>query len=114
MERLSSIGRWYVEQLKSLIDRLKQIPEGNGTAFDNSTILVYNEHGSPRAGHPRNNMPFLLAGSCGGHFRTGRFLKYNKAAHNDLFVSLAQAMGLSDITKFGNPLISTGPLPNLT
>jgi hypothetical protein len=114
MDRLSGIGRWFAEQLRYLIERLQQIPEGNGTVFDNTAILWYNEHGSPRAGHPRVNMPYLLAGRCGGYFRTGRYLRFNKAPHNDLYASLAQAMGLTDVVKFGNPAVATGPLPGLT
>ena len=62
--------------------------------------------------HTHQNMPFLLAGSAGGHFRTGRYVTFEDRAHNDLLTSLCQAMGLSGDT-FGDPAYCDGALPGL-
>ena len=68
--------------------------------------------------HAHRDLPFLLAGRCGGHFRTGRFVDFMAGGasgrpHNDLLVSLANAMGLPDAV-FGDPTYCTGALPGLT
>ncbi|MBC7658542.1 MAG: hypothetical protein H7249_02450, partial [Chitinophagaceae bacterium] len=55
-----------------------------------------------------------LAGGAGGALKMGRYLNYKGLPHNNLLVSLANAMGLSDIKTFGIPGVCTGPLANLT
>ena len=57
-------------------------------------------------------MPFIIAGSCGGYFNTGRYLSYTDDPHNNLLVSLANAMGVQTNT-FGNPDYCSGPLTGL-
>jgi len=60
-------------------------------------------------------MPYVLAGSAGGKIRAGRFIDYGTSRHdnNQLLVSIAQAMGATDLTSFGDPSGATGPLPSL-
>ena len=52
----------------------------------------------------------------GGYFRTGRYVKYTggQPEHNNLLVTCANAMGLSDVTTFGDPAFCDGDLPELT
>jgi hypothetical protein len=109
--RLTEINTWYAEQLAYLISALKAVPEGAGTLFDNTVIWWCTEisHGNV---HERRDMPFLLAGGCGGTFRTGRYLRYGAAPHNNLHVSLMNAMGVPG-NSFGNPDYCTGPLTGL-
>jgi hypothetical protein len=112
-DRLAEIDHFFNEQLAYLIDSLKAVPEGDGTLFDNTVILVCSEVSHGRI-HSKQNMPFLLAGSAGGHFRTGRYLaNLGGVPHNDLLVSLMNAMGVSGET-FGDPDFCNGPLTNLT
>jgi hypothetical protein len=60
-------------------------------------------------------MPYVLAGSAGGKFRTGRFIDYGTTRHDNnlLLVSIAHAMGADDLTSFGDSSGKTGPLPSL-
>jgi hypothetical protein len=116
-ENLTKINVWYAEQLAYLLAKLAEYPEGDGSLLDNTVVLWCNEVGKGN-NHDHRDLPFLLAGSCGGHFATGRFVDYSAAGgaghpHNDLLVSLANAMGTADTT-FGDPAHCTGPLPGLT
>lgn len=112
VDKLTRIDQWYAEQFAGLIARLKAIPEGDGTVFDNTLLLWVNELAKGNT-HSRKDAPYVLAGSAGGALATGRFLRYEgDQPHNDLLVSLLQAMGLSDTT-FGNPDWCTGPLSGL-
>jgi hypothetical protein len=54
-----------------------------------------------------------MAGSAGGHFKTGRYLTFpDGTPHNKLHVSLQNAYGIDSDT-FGNPDFGTGPLGGL-
>jgi hypothetical protein len=57
-------------------------------------------------------MPFLLAGGAGGALQMGRFLSYQGDWHNNLLVSICNAMDVP-VTTFGNPAYCTGSLPGL-
>jgi hypothetical protein len=112
VEKLTLINIWYAQQFAYLLTEMSKIPEGDKTLLDNCAVLWGNELGKGNS-HSLNDIPFVLAGSCGGYFRTGRYLKYNGAWHNDLLVSMLNAMGVPAAT-FGNPAACKGPLPNLT
>jgi hypothetical protein len=61
--------------------------------------------------HDRNDMPFVLAGSCGGFFGTGRCIDFQGRPHNDLLVTLAHAMNVP-LERFGDDNF-TGPIDDL-
>jgi hypothetical protein len=116
-ESLTRINVWYAEQLRYLLDALAARPEGAGSLLDSTVVVWMNEVGKGN-NHAHRDLPVLLAGSCGGRFRTGRFLDYAAGGaagqpHNNLLVSLANAMGVPEVT-FGDARYCTGPLPNLT
>lgn len=103
---------WYAQQFAYLLQRMKDVREGDGTLLDHTVILWCSELAQGNT-HSHANMPFLLAGSCHGYFRTGRFVQYTGKSHNDLLVSLMNAMGVPG-NSFGDPAYCTGPLPGLT
>lgn len=116
-ETLTKINVWYAQQFLYLLERLSSYREGDRTLLDNTAVVWAIEVGKGN-NHSHRDLPFLLAGSCGGAFRTGRFVDYMAGGaaghpHNNLLVSLANAMGVMDTT-FGDPQHCTGPLPRLT
>jgi len=111
----AKVTEWYAERFLYFIEKLKSIPEGDGSVLDN-TLLVWTSEHSGFTQHGRENLPFLLAGSLGGTIRTGRFLNFdggNEKAHNDVYVAIAQALGFSDVTTFGKASVCDGALPGL-
>lgn len=110
--QLTDINRWYAEQLAYLLEKLDSIPEGDGTMLDN-TIVFWGNELSKGNSHSRSNMKFVIAGSGGGYFRTGRFIRPGDVSHNDLLVSFANAMGV-ETTRFGHRDHCSGPLTSLT
>jgi hypothetical protein len=111
-EKLIQINRWYAEQFAYLIQKMKEIPEGDGTMLDNTCIVWTNELGKGNS-HTRNDMPCVIAGSAGGYFRTGRCLRFAEESHSNLWVSMAQAYGVETDT-FGNPEYCRGTISSLT
>ena len=61
--------------------------------------------------HNLKDIPIVLAGNAGGFLKTGKSFAFNHS-HNDLLVTLAQAMG-QNITTFGDPAFCTGGLSGL-
>jgi hypothetical protein len=111
--KLTRMNQWYAEQISSFVTKLKSVPEGDGTLFDNTLIVWVNELGEGPP-HSHTRIPFSIIGACQGHFRTGRYVSFPAGTyHNDLLVSIAQAMGV-EITTFGDTRFSKGPLTGLT
>jgi hypothetical protein len=109
------------EIFANLIGYLKGIPDGDGvTLFDNTVILFCGQIAD--GDHTTDHLPWMLAGSAGGAIKTGRYLAFPKmkdaqgkeqdVPHNNLFVSLAQAMDVPT-QSFGEPTVCTGPLAGL-
>lgn len=111
-EQLVARSAWYAEQIAYLVRQLSSITEGDRTILDN-TVIAWGNEISQGNSHSHEDIPFVLIGSAGGHFRTGRYLQYSGLPHNRLLVSLLQAMGVPT-TSFGYAEVgSGGPLDNL-
>lgn len=116
VERIVERCRWQAEEVAHVLDRLSEVPEGDGTMLDHTLVLWTNELAT--GWHEHRNIPYVLMGnvpdaSGAPTFRTGRWLEYPEGTpSNDLFVSLAQAFG-STITRFGDRRWSRGPLDGL-
>jgi hypothetical protein len=111
-ENQAQIHTWYMERFAYFLDKLAGQIEGDATLLDHMVVFRCNELAHCHY-HERRNMPFVLAGGCGGYFNTGRYLSYAGAPHNDLLVSFLNAMDIEAST-FGNPAYCRGPLDNLT
>ena len=112
VERLIQINTWYAEQLASLVRRLKALPEGDGTVFDNTVILWVSEI-SNGSNHDRRNIPYVFVGSAGRALDTGRLVRVSGDRMNgDLLVTLMNALGIDEPT-FGAPEYFQGPIDTL-
>jgi hypothetical protein len=112
-EKLVKINRWHSEQLAYVLDQLAAVTEPDGsTMLDSSLVLWGNELGAGNT-HTYKNIPWVLAGGAGGHFAMGRQVTFADKPHNDLLVSVCNAMGFEDVRTFGIPGVCTGPLPGL-
>jgi hypothetical protein len=111
----NEIQAWYASQLAYFLAKLDSYPEGDGTLLDNTLVFWATEIGESTQ-HDLTLMPYTLAGGAGGKIRTGRFVDWGNTRYdnNQLLVSIAHAMGLDDLTAFGDESGATGPLPDLT
>ena len=111
--QFAACERWSAEQFAYLIEQLKALPEpdGEGTMLDNSVVLWAKEMGDSRA-HVCTDVPFVLAGSACGYFKTGQYLSFAGEPHNKLMVSICNALGLTNET-FGEASFGAGPLAGL-
>ena len=109
---LREINKWYSDQFAYLLGQMDAIREGDNTLLDNTVVVWVNELGKGNS-HTRRDIPFLLAGSCGGYFRTGRHIDFGGEPHGKLLVSLTHAMD-KPVNTFGVSQYSQGPLSGLT
>ncbi len=106
LQRRIDMEAFYFQQFAYLLDRLAEIPEGDGRLLDNTLVLWTKNLGY---GHNSREMLHMLCGGAGGALDTGRFVSFPGVAHNDLLVSVCNLMGLDD-TSFGDPDLCTGAL----
>jgi hypothetical protein len=89
----TKVSHWYIEQLAYMLDKMKQIDEGDGSLLDH-TVILYGSEMKDGNGHIKNNLPILLAGRGGGLIDPGRHvvLKEHTPLSN-LLLTLAQKFG---------------------
>ena len=68
------INRWHVEQYAYMLNRMKQIKEGEGNLLDNSMVMFGSGIRDGNSHNPRN-VPLVLGGKAQGQIRTGRHLE---------------------------------------
>jgi hypothetical protein len=103
------ISTWHIEQYAYLIDKMRQIKEGNGTLLDNSMIMFFSGFKDGNSHNP-HNLPIVLAGKGGNTINTGRHIRFNKDTPlANLYGEIAIRMGLQ-LDKFAD---STAPLKEL-
>jgi hypothetical protein len=95
------VENWYAQQFAALIDKMKAIKEGSGTLLDNTCVLWVNHMGNGGA-HNSTKLPWVIAGRCGGYFKTGQFRRGSSVPTNGLLHALASAMEVPGIP-FGDP-----------
>jgi hypothetical protein len=106
---LARINRYHVEQFGKFLDRLKSIPEGNGTLLDNC-LIQYGSALSNGNEHDPHDLPILLAGGGGGRLATGRHLKVDdRTPMTNLYRSMLDSAGVHT-EKIGD---STGKLDTI-
>jgi hypothetical protein len=99
---ISAIDQWHQGKLARLLQRLDSYVEADGkTVLDNSVILSTNELSDGRD-HSFMDLPYILAGSCGGYFKQGEYVLLGagtrnddtRAPHNKLLNTIVNAMDI--------------------
>jgi hypothetical protein len=103
--RLRTTEQFMSTQLVNTVARLKatSAPDGNGTLYDQTFILWAREMGDAVI-HAGNNMPFVVSGGAGGYLGGGNtYLQGGGAFHLRVLMNAAEAMGVRDMSNFGDP-----------
>lgn len=109
-EKIRAINTFHVTQLAYLLQKLKGIPEGDGTLLDHC-MIAYGSGNSDGNAHNHDNLPVLLAGRAGGTISPGRHVRYTKETPlANLWLSMLERMDVR-LPFLGD---SSGALPNLT
>jgi hypothetical protein len=99
------INKYHVSMIPYFMEKLKNIPDANGTLLDN-TLIVY---GSPMGDsnlHNHKRVPIFLAGHAGGAIKGHVHVKEpDGTPMANIFLTLLHRLGLNDYQTFGD---STG------
>jgi len=106
----SMIAAWGVAQFGALVEKMRNVPEGEGTLLDHSLLMFGNSCGECNY-HSPYDAPTILAGRGNGAVTPGRSIEYPEGTPRaNLYTSMLQAAGV-DIGSFGK--YGTGPLQGL-
>ena len=110
MRKVSDIDLWYVKQFASLLHKLEQVRDADGNTLLHNSMIVYGSGNADGNHHTHVNLPIILAGGGGGTLTTGRYVKQDSVPASNLFLSMADRVGLRNLQRFGE---STGRLSNV-
>jgi hypothetical protein len=110
LERLHKINQFHMQQFAHLVEKMKSIPEGDGTMLDNS-IFLYGTGISDSNTHFHDDLPIAVVGGKATGIRGGRYVRYKQGTPlANLHVTLLERLGVR-VEKFGD---SSGKLENLS
>lgn len=108
-EKVARIDRFHVAQFAYLVERLRAIPEGEGTLLDHC-VVAFGSGISDGDSHNYKDLQVILAGRAGGRLRPGHHHHFaGEIPLANLWLTLAQTSGLP-LERFAE---STGPIPSL-
>ncbi|WP_433933875.1 DUF1552 domain-containing protein [Sorangium cellulosum] len=117
-QQITRLQAYFAGEFRYFVEKLKSISDGEFSLLDNTAAVLCTQNGSSQLGsaqnfaetdHPPQHAPFVVAGSCGGAWTTGRLLDAGGRNHNDVYVSIARAIGM-DVTSVGRAGWCRGPL----
>jgi len=109
LDRLGKINAYHMKQFSHFVERLKSIPEGDGTLLDNS-VLIYGAGISDSNTHFHDDLPIAVVGGGGAGIKGGRHLRYPKGTPvTNLLLTVLDKMGVP-AAKIGD---STGKVEHL-
>ncbi len=124
IQKMTDINVWYAGEVLYLLDRLSEFPVAGGKTLLDQCIICWGNELDNGSNHDHYNMPFLLMGGGGGKLKTNQVIDFPIAnsyapkgtaerAHNDLLVTLGQAMGATGITTFGDASFNSSVISQL-
>lgn len=109
LSQYQKIAEWHVAQYAYLLNKLKDMKEGDGNVLDHSLILFGSGLRDGNSHSPRN-LPLVMAGSAGGRLQTGQHLVCEKNTPlANLYCCALDAIG-APVDRFGD---SSGRLPGV-
>jgi hypothetical protein len=110
VKRYATLNRYHVSTMAYLAEKLRSIPDGDGTLLDHS-LIVYGSNMGNSNQHQHYDVCHLLVGGAGGKLKGNRHLAYPRKTvpTGNLLLSLLDMYGIEK-DKQGD---STGRLPKL-
>jgi hypothetical protein len=110
IDKVKEIDLWYAKQFAKFLEKMEQIKDVDGQSLLHNSMIVYGSGNADGNRHTHTNLPIVLAGSAGGGLKPGQYVKANPAPLTNLFLTMADRMGVKDIEKHGD---STGRLEGI-
>jgi Protein of unknown function (DUF1552) len=103
----SKMNRYHVQNLAYFVDKLKKIPDGDGTVLDHVLIYKGSNMGNSHR-HAHEKVPVILVGGIDGTFKGNRHIVFpdNTQRTSNMLLSILHLYGI-ECKSFGS---STAPL----
>src|SRR5262245_49896306 len=93
-KKIAQINRFHATQLAYLLEKLRNVREGDSNLLDNCMIVYGAGIGDGNA-HNHDNLPILLAGGGGGSLKPGRHLRMKgEVPLTNLYLALLDRLGV--------------------
>jgi hypothetical protein len=112
LECLTVVEEWFSQQLAYFAQKLADLKEADGSSVLDNTVLLSLKDISEGVTHGYRDVPHVIIGGK-GLFKPGHFSLQNRKTSGDLFATIAQALGYSDVTSFGDPAYFTGAITEI-
>jgi hypothetical protein len=125
LPQLSAIDLWYTKQVAYLATELAKLNTVAGTNLLDQTAIVWGNEIDLGAAHNHDDAPLVVIGGCGGKLKTGQVVRFPlkldadpttshivDRCHNDLLITVAQAMGVP-LKTFGDPALCKGAIQEM-
>ncbi len=110
IQKVSDIDLWYVKQFSKFLQKLEDTKDVDGNSLLHNSMIVYGGGNADGNRHTHVNLPIILAGAGGGTTTPGRLVKQGSKPLTNLYMSMADRMGLKNMERFGD---STGRLEDI-
>jgi hypothetical protein len=110
IKKVAEIDKWYVKQFSKFLQKLQDTKDVDGNSLLHNSMIVYGGGNADGNRHTHTNLPIVLAGAGGGTLSPGKYSRYGSKPATNLFLSLADRMGVTGLERFGD---STGLLNNI-
>jgi hypothetical protein len=108
--KIEKIDRWYAEQFARFLKDLHETRDIDGNSVLHNTRIVYGSGNADGNRHSHDNLPVILAGGGGGQLTPGRYVQHGSKPMSNLFLTLADQIGVTKLDRFGD---STARLGNV-
>jgi hypothetical protein len=95
IRRYAALNRYHVSTLAYLAEKLRSIPDGDGTLLDHSLVLYGTNMGNSNQ-HQHFDVPHILVGGANGQLTGGRHLAYERKSvtTGNLLLSILDMYGI--------------------
>ena len=73
-------------------------------------MIVYGSGNADGNRHTHSNLPLVLAGGGGGALSPGRYVKHGSKPLTNLYLSMADRLGLRELDRFGDSVGRLGDI----
>ena len=108
IEKVAGIDLWYVKQFSKFLQKLEATKDVDGHSLLHNSMIVYGGGNADGNRHTHSNLPIVLAGTGGGALTPGRYVKHGAKPMTNLFLSMADRIGMRGLERFGDSTARLG------
>ena len=109
-DKVAKIDQYYLSHFATFLQKLQTMKDPDGSSVLDNSMIFYGGAISNGNDHTHDNLPAIVAGGGGGSLQPGHFRKLSPQPMANLFLSMADRMGVENLERFGD---STGRLGTL-